>query len=292
MSEMCGAEVMEDSSEVSLDKLLKADFILSDSDPVSRDFGNWYYKHIYPVSRISRLDEAQLEELSSNILFLINWFSQKNVYTVEGVVGEISGFKEVISNKLAFLKRDKEYRSTNYGDKISWSLTRTSLTNPENKSKEELLSRICLLYSQVGRKAARSIFKPQDTDFYGFLEKDVLQVTEATHAKQDYSEKYDQPARPSFSHTDEVLVASALYRSIRDNASTYIITADSDIGRILAASQHKLRKENPGMFLQTLRNPIKVYFTLPGRIGSISADTSRPDDFNINSHRWLIYNKN
>jgi len=146
---------------------------------------------------------------------------------------------------------------------------------------KNLLSQTCLLYSKILRKAHQSLYSPKDRAVFRMLEDKVIEVGEESSAKVHYSKPGQRINTTPDHHTDEQLVAAAIYSSVLRNTSCSIISNDSDIARLLVQTNIYFNEQKDlwPVSKALTDNPIKVYFVSEPNLGECTVDTSQPGSF-------------
>ncbi len=264
------------------------DDILAEEPLILTDTGlyatSWYQEDVYDISLFSEINKDVLCNQQIALQNLFNWFSHPNVFTTERVVREIKRIKELVREKLIYL---------NSFEKRAIKKTRKKIMKDSDGYREinkKLLQDICFQYIQIIKIASNSVLKPEYTKGFNILYELVLRVAKETGAKINFDSLYldFRPPAEDF-HTDEQLVATALYISVFDKKSSCIITNDSDITRILvntynySANMHDKGNILKAQISRALKeNPIHVYF-LKDNIPLNFIDTSllvNPHQFN------------
>ena len=198
--------------------LQRSDYVLLDTC-VSTSDGDWYSGTFLGLNKKSEFSLGSIEKEIESARRFADFLENPNVLVTPGVSQEILSFVDRLKKNIDLVKIKAGFRR-------GW-LKREDL---------EKLSEFYELQETRYYKCKESEFFPREKTEYDFLEKIVLGVTEETHAKIDYGKVYHPDRRTEKRvdfHTDEQLVASALYLSVAEDKSCAIITRDTDIKRIL-----------------------------------------------------------
>lgn len=238
------------------------DYVLCDTSITGIEKGDWYWDSIYPVHRFSELDIGEIENKIRSIKSFNDFLMHLKVFVTGGVSRETFTIISLLADKIKFLSWRKGL--TKRDGKLRREIE-------EESTEESVLKEIynSFFESYVLTKRFRFEFPHGNNGAYNFLEKIVLNVAEHTHAKIDYEEVYHPNRRPKKVedfHTDEQLVATALYLSVVEEKSCGILTRDSDIRRILYHTlsyltyYHEHERPKYREILQSIKRwKIKVY---------------------------------
>ncbi len=260
-------------NEHSLQNIIETEgFILLDTGGVNRDTCSWYKDLVFGAKTFCQLDQDELEKVKISSHQFYDCIEMPNTHFVSGVVEELRYFREVIRRKL---------RDMNQTGK---EMIKHKEINPNNNGyypTKELLEGIAMKYCEIHRKARRKILKPEDKALYDYIEREVIDIATKCWSKRDYSIRYENRSikLTQDNHTDEQIVATAIYYSIHDNQGSAILTVDSDLARILSDVKHQMQyyKSNIGQQIceYLAKNPIKVYFLKKGSNCRILSRTDR-----------------
>lgn len=237
------------------ESLLKEKPILFSDTAVNTRVGSWFSDSVRGRQFMAEVDISGLERGIASAEWFKWWFSQSPILTTGCVVQELNRFRKRIRLKLQRLQtKDQVYHTMHCSDYAR---------------KVELFKLVASMYREVYLAAKEAVFRPLEPKKFGALERAVLTVSENTDSKRDYSHRYEKnPASKADDlRADESLVAAALYVSLVDNEPCTIVTADSDIRRLLIASCKLIANgEMPGgnAFYDALRKfNIRVFFSIP-----------------------------
>ena len=238
--------------------------------------------------------------LSSKNVYQTKSFSDFSLDSIEGEIEKISIFLEFMENPKILLtsKVSEEIRRIRdrLGTKIhflreNYNLRRNGRKPCDEKPIEQIkLEEIHELYNELHRASRRSVFFPGQRQIYSFLEKIVLSVTRNTDAKIDYGffyRKDDKPRKREDPHTDEQLVATALYLSAFERRRGGILTRDSDIKRILRNTLFYLNNSGQQGYVEIVHllreNPISLYHVEENKEARLIIDSSWAYPFEVNN---------
>jgi len=235
----------------------------------------WYRIGVYEAKKYSELDADILHKWIAELRDLSNLLLRPNIRTVEKVVDEFVYTRELLREKLIKLNGRQMTIKKLHRDKY-----RIQQGCEETEFKKGLLEELCFLYHEVQRVAKRTVLDHFDQNKFNLLERAVISIAEVSWAKRDFSYPYKNSFRKKEgdSHTDEQLVAAALYLSILDGTESCILTKDSHIKRILKNAYAYLTcNEIPinKIVLEALREkPIRAYFVKGQGTVDLEVDTS------------------
>lgn len=242
--------------------LRQEDYLLCDTSVTSfgRD-GDWYYATVFNAKSFSGLDALALEYERRSLQSFLSLLGRENVLTVRGVSLEIERTRNMISDKIRYLKKRDVGRQKFRGN---------------GHTKKDLLEEIRDLYHELFVASRRSQLNPQERGKYGFLKTTVIDVTEKTSAKIDtskiYRKKRVKPKTLEDLHTDEELVASALYLATVEERKGAILTRDGDIWRVLERSLN--RGSLDGIKDIVARNRVRIHYVTGENEAYTTLDTS------------------
>jgi len=238
------------------DLLNEEDYIICDTGACSIPKSDWYNEGICQARNLSGIDTSivsrEIELLSSYIEFLSN----EKVYVTCGVLQEMKNLDEAIGYSRRFFDLKERRQKNRHGD--------------FDDNSKELLETMHELAHGVYKEARRSVFQPEQKERYSHLENIVIDTTQKTGAKVDFSILYRDKKRTGRedTHADEQLAATALYLSSVAERKCGIITSDSDIRRILVYSLKDPRLANISDLVG--KNRIRIY--KPEDIATIRLD--------------------
>jgi len=198
------------------DILQSSGYVLLDTGVTRSKKGNWLTKNFSDLKQRTDISLSGVEEETRSVEYFIQLLGNSNVFVTPRVSQEIFGFVDILKNLIVVLSRFKKIRPKNWIKEADF----------------DRLKEFYDLYETCYYKSRNSEFSPHQLQRHGFLERIVLSVSEETNAKIEYGEERRSKRREDL-HTDEQLVASALYLSFVEGKSGAIITIDSDIKRIL-----------------------------------------------------------
>lgn len=238
---------------IDFETLLEEKPILFSDTAVNKEFGNWYRESVSGSQFMGEVDIGGLEKGIDSAKWFKWWFSQSPILTTTCVVQELNRFRKKLRLKLKKLQTKDQIYHTMHGRDYA--------------RKVELFKLVASLYREVCIAAREAVFRPLEPKKFSALEEVVLAVSENTDSKRDYTHRYEKdPGRkPDDLRADESLVAAALYVSLVDNEPCTIVSADSDIRRLLLTTCKLIANgEIPGGndFYEALRKfHIRVYFS-------------------------------
>lgn len=221
---------------------------------------------------------SELEKARKMLSGFSELFSHEHVYTTENVVREMERGYEMVVNSNAVLKRRKDNSSG------SRQVNHVSRGVP---AIQQGMDSLIQTLRRAKSKARASIVGGIDLMGYAVIETMVTAVSEEAYSKKDYSYRVGGHigSRTADLHADEELVATAMYLSTLAFEQVSILTADSDIGRIV---DHVVRAvieaEVPGSFTfigKLKANPVRVYFVQSPGFATLSYDTRDIDPIAI-----------
>lgn len=259
---------MERQSYSALDRILDQHGRIFSDSSIYRSSRGWYARYVYDAE-LSQLDVRRLAEVNDSLEKEIDWWNQPQTFSVGKVIDEMDRFHQILRGKLGYFRR-KLNRNRGFKQR-----TPVAMEHP--------FFEICDNYGTILHKAFASLYKPREQDVFAVLENLVMGVGAGTSAKRDFSSKYgtNRGKNRIDLHTDEQVVAAALYSSVVENTPCAIVTPDSDHQRLLAEVQKYLnQREDLGQISAALRgNPIRVYFVKDEDTVLCTADTLLPGTF-------------
>lgn len=261
----------------SLEEIInRAEYLLCDTSVVFQL--SLSSKRIYQTKSFSDFSADSIEKEIEMTNIFLEFLGNPKVLVTSRVSEEVRSIRDGLGNKIHFLRAD-------------YNLGRNGKKLREDKPVEQVkLEEIHELYHELYQTLRKSIFSPAQRQVYSFLEKIVLSVTKNTDAKIDYSffyRKDDKPRKREYLHTDEQLVAAALYLSAFEKKHGGILTRDSDIKRILRNTLFYLNNSgNPG-YLEIVpllkENPISLYHVEEDKKARLLVDSSWSYPFEVNT---------
>lgn len=254
-------EELAQKVSVNFDEILKhEDYVICDYSISSKEKGiGWYENSIYDINRFSELDFSSTEKEIESMKSFLSLLSNSKVLVTSGISCEIFTMVNLLRNKIKHLSLRK--------DPPKHSGKRFTRDANEESIGERMLNEIYNFLNESYAQSRRSEFSPAQKQVYSFLEKIVLGVAEHTGVKIDYGKVYNpnrKPKKVEDFHTDEQLVATALYLSVFEGKSGCILTRDSDIRRILFYTQSYLsyfdKTEYKEILDSIVKNRIRIYY--------------------------------
>jgi len=241
------------------DILDSGNFILFDSSIYCMQ-GDWYGDGIFDANTFSGLNRSVLEENLDSLKLFSSFLSNPNVYTVSGVSFGSKRIRDLVAEKIKFLK---SHEIIPEGDRRGSHHKKRHLEGSiQRRLIEETHSALHHIYH-----ASRGLtLNPENRDLYCVLERMVTLVTNRTEAKQDYDSRYGQDPRDDLEnfHSDEQLVTTAYYLAVNQSQPTTILTRGSNIRRIFVNTLNYLSrskiKEFKGMFEMVRGTRIRNYY--------------------------------
>ena len=220
---------------VSFEQILnQEDFILIDTNVLSCIFSDSYRDKIYPAKKFLDLDERLLENVNEGTKLVGLWVREPKIHTTTKVSEEFEQFVDILNHKLKMLnwyeksKRSNLKRDYYHGD-----------MSPVRQ--QELMEEICWRYQTILKILKKSIYRPEENRVFKVLERMILELSEYSGVKNDLrDERIMIPKKYEDLHADEQLIAVSVYLSTIKNTSSAIITADSDIEKILKKTMELL----------------------------------------------------
>lgn len=242
------------------------DFILFDSS-IHCMQGDWYGGGVFEANTFSELNRSVLGDNLDSLRLFPSFLSNPNVYTVGGVSSELKRIRDLVAEKIKFLK---SHEIIPEGDRRGSHHKKRHL---EGLIQRRLIEETQSLLHDIYHASRGLTFNPEDRDLYCVLERMVTSVTNETRAKQNYDHRYGQVPRDDLEdfHSDEQLVATAYYLAVNQSQPTTIITRDSDIGRIFINTIYYLSrskiKEFKGVFKMVRGTRIRNYYFVDNEVG-------------------------
>jgi len=257
------------------DILKREDYVICDSALTSVANLEWYWDGIYRARNFAGINSEYVKREREYLESFLDLLTNPKVLVSEGVSLELQRARNMVGDKIKYLsgmeKLEKKKGKYHGGE-----------------TQKELLSEVHDLFHESFKEAKRTSFSPGQKSEYGVLEKIVLSVTKHTNAKIDLDEFYEHRAKPKNTedfHTDEQIVAAALYLSVIENREGCILTRDSDIKRILKNTLSYLALSNAKEFNEfsslTKTNEIRIYFVLDFKQAGFVFDSRSFDPLTI-----------
>lgn len=268
------------------DEILRQEsYVICDTSLISISSPDWYQEWVYDARFFSEIKRDILEAEITDLKNFLEVLRNPLVFTTKGVLYELKNARDMVGDKLKFLNKQenfverKDRRRFHRGD-----------------NQKILLQQILDTFYESSRQSEMSVFFPGQKFQYNALERIVFEVTKHTDSKIDldefYPKKRAKPKKVQDFHTDEEMVASALYLSAVDSRTGCILTRDSDIRRILmnTLSYMSLSDVNG---LHDIRNTVKknrirIYYIVESKRGYIAFDTSKFDPSRSKLSREII----
>ncbi len=252
--------------------LLSFDDILEREDYVICDSGiaDSGIEDLYPLNHFLEIPTPLLKRQLGGVELFLQLLEDPGVITVPGVSREIKIARELLGSKLRYLLADTRRLSNGNRKRLMYKC----------RNKIKRLKRIQELHHILYQTLKRKAFAPREKPVYNFLESVVLSVAKNSDAKIDFGNSYghESPRPVEDFHTDEQLVAMAIYLSCVEGKSGGILTGDSDIKRILRNTIFYLAHSGHAGYREIInlvaKNPIKVYHIELPREAGISWDSS------------------
>jgi len=226
-------------------------FILTDSE-IDPTQSNWYWDHFYPNKHHFQFDSTILKRIIWRGVEYLEWIAHPRVNTVRGIVVERRQIRDILRDKL---------RNINENDSIREENGRmTDDQRERGMTRKALFEELTFLYHHIARIAHKSQFRAENPEFMKSFEELIVDIANGTGAKRDFNVRIKKHDEPSFSKADEELVATALYRSLILREATNIVSADSDIYRILMATVMYGSLTSDQMRIRCIQNPVSVDF--------------------------------
>ena len=214
--------------------------------------GNWYGKIVYN-RQFHELDKDLLLEVNDSLKQEITLWYQPTTFSTEKVVEEIRIFNQILQERLDYFRRNLKRRRSKSG-----GIPPTVNGHP--------FLRVCNNHATILQAATSSLYKPRNQDVFEVLEDLVISVGRETSAKIDFSKRHGNRKRNNVDlHTDEQVVAAAIYSSVVENTPCAIVTPDSDHQRLLAGVQRYAHKTDIHLGSKSLseallEHSVQVYF--------------------------------
>lgn len=268
------------------DEILRQEsYVICDSSLTSISSPDWYQGWVYDARFFSEIKRDILEAEIMDLKYFLEVLRNPIVFTTKGVLYELKNARDMIGDKLKFLNKQEN---------LVGGKNRKRLHRGDNQ--KILLQQILDTFYESSRQSESSVFFPRQKFQYNALERIVLKVTKHTDSKIDldelYPEKRAKPKKVQDFHTDEEIVASALYLSVIDSRMGCILTRDSDIRRILMNTLTYMSLSDV-KGLHDIRNTVKknrirIYYVTESERGNLVFDTSEFDPSRRKLSREII----
>ncbi len=271
---------------LTFDEILRQEsYVICDSSLTSISGPDWYQGWVYDARFFSEINRDILETEIIDLKSFLEVLRNPIVFTTKGILYELKNTRDMIGDKLKFLKKQEN---------LVGGKNRKRLHRGDNQ--RILLEQILDTFYESSRQSERSVFFPGQKIQYNVLERIVFEVTKHTDSKIDldelYPEKRAKPKKVQDFHTDEEIVASALYLSAVDSRKGCILTRDSDIRRILMNTlAYMSLSDVKGLYdiLNTVKkNRIRIYYVTESERGYLVFDTSEFDPSRRKLSREII----
>ena len=265
-------------------------YILFDASITSYGDSDWYARHVYDVRSFSGIDADVLRREIGFLEETVSFLSNPNVYTVPGTISKFEKARNIVQVTRDFLNLRNEYNRKSHRH-------HSREAHPRGEIQKDLLKDIHDLFHDLSVQSKKSLLEPKKKDLYDILEKAVLTVTEETDSKIEFGPSYGDFSESKDFHTDEQLVAMALYLSLTGKENS-IITRDSDIRRIFVHSLQYLLHPEARWWVGSLeeaieKNRIVIYYTASPEQAEIYLNTSNfKIERDISSSRVWAINQN
>jgi len=232
---------------------------LVDSGLTSYGVGNWYDGYLYYIHSFTKIDADVLFPVLTKVEQYQDLLSIHSIHSVPKAAQEVQRMRTILTDKLKFLNRTANTRDAR-------KQHHTNLDASELRQiAKDLLENICWNYREAERLTRRKQLSPSG-DAFKTLDTLISSITTELCSKKNYALRHgDSPyVHGEDLHTDEQLVATAIFYSIFRNQSCYILTADSDIARIVQNTYWFLTEETQPLAnavkLRLNEVPVKVFF--------------------------------
>ena len=203
-----------------------------------------------------------------------DWYSSTvyNTNTFAQIDGNL-----IVHDKLIWLNENKYSLNRYYRKK---RLRIAKINQRENGGgNREILENVCHAFFKIWHAARESEYIPDDKKEFERLYEITREAAEDSNAKINYALRYGNfLSKPEDLHADEQLIAASLYRSLIERHGSTILTADSDLPRILDSTVCTLERMTLGYNLEyklerLAAYPIKIYFMLQPGVAELKIDT-------------------
>jgi len=226
-----------------------------DTGAVTGEDSQWYRETVAPAESIFSLDPDSLSKTIGCIELFARFFRKGAVrsYVTPKVLQEIITFNEILKHRVK---------------KIMASDINLIYVPAMLNHKRGLLKEVQESYRRLASLAARNIFPVPDRAILNHLDSKVRSIALERKSKRKYLKNPIKTPGYCDKHTDEEVVASAIYHSVVDRRASNILATDRDLGNILNdAVGYFITSGNYAGFRDAfLKNPVCVYRFLDGRI--------------------------
>ena len=271
---------------LTFDEILRQEsYVICDSSLTSISSSDWYQDRVYDARFFSEINSDILEAEIIDLEYFLEVLRNPLVFTTKGVLYELENTRDMVGDKLKFLNKQEN---------LVGRKNRKRFHRGDNQ--RILLKQILDTFYESSRQSKGSVFFPEQKFQYNALERIVFKVTEHTDSKIDLDELYPKkrakPKKVQDFHTDEEIVASALYLSAIDSRIGCILTRDSDIKRILINTLAYMSlsdvKGLHDIHNTVKKNRIRIYYVIESKRGDLVFDTSEFDPSRSKLSREII----
>jgi len=247
------------------DLLQKLELVVCDTSMMSGgEDSSWFQEKVYLERSFSGIELDSMLRKIENFNYFLFLLGNPNVITVPGVSSELRMLRDLVSDKIRYLGGMESM--------IAQKVRRKS--NGHGFRKREIgrahMEEIRDLLHQCYLQARRITFSPEDKEKYSLLEGEVIEIAKRTNSKIDLRPNYLKRFKPKIVedlHTDEQLVAAAIYSFRYDNKDVGILTRDSDIRRIMRKSVSSGELDNVLRLSETNHRRLRVFgFSFQGEL--------------------------
>ncbi len=271
---------------LTFDEILRQEsYVICDSSLTSISSPDWYQGCVYDARFFSEIDRDILGAEIIDSKSFLEVLRNPIVFTTKGILYELKNARDMIGDKLKFLKKQEN---------LIGRKARKRFHKGDNQ--KILLQQILDTFYESSRQSGMSVFFPEQEFQYNALERIVFEVAKHTDSKINLDEFYPKTRaklkKVQDFHTDEEMVASALYLSAVDSRGGCILTRDSDIRRILMNTlAYMSLSDVKGLYdiLNTLKkHRIRIYYVIESERGYLVFDTSKFDSSRSKLSREII----
>jgi len=263
-----------DNRNFTIDEILEREkFILVDTSAESafHQDNDWFHK-VAGANIYSQLSQVLLTDVIEGTQEFCEFLSHGNVYTTQGVSEEMARAAVLLRRKDKNLKQGTRRLPKDVRRKQNYR----RLTD-ENPQKQRFISLVSV-YDRLNRQIRRGVYTPNtgmpataENRFafdYDSLNTLVRDLSAAAGIKKDFRGRHTMfvPLNElkEETYTDEELVATAMYNAAVCSTPTAILTADSDIPKMLDLvvwCSAQAECEESGRLIETLEaSPVRAYF--------------------------------
>lgn len=256
---------------VPLTDILKTEPLVLADTGISREFICEWPEGLFIANSFAKLNQTQLGLAIQNVEYLLGWYGQPNVFTVDGVAAELQRVYGIVHEKLTWLNSNDRMsnRRTDHGHAAKRSARMSSSNSEEGGEGNEgkvLLESLTKAYFKVQKAALKRVVKRSDETAYKKLEGIVLEIAARTSAKLGREGRHLRYHAPTDLYADEQLVASAIYLSAVEDKRCAIVSIDSDIYRLANDTLEYLRFSTVSglndFFRHSASPPVLVYHSI------------------------------